>query len=213
VIFEQVNSGGDRNFAYIVADEESRSGFVVDPSFDCELLVARLRVLGVRVKYVINTHSHADHIAGNAVVKRETGALVAAHGSSNAAHDVKVEDGTELETGRLRAGIIHTPGHTLDSVCVLVGEKLLTGDTLFVGKVGGTDFGEGARREYESLHGKLMPLPDSTEVWPGHDYGIRPHSTIGEEKLTNPFLLRANLADFIELKRNWPEYKRLHGIK
>ncbi|MBN1504112.1 MAG: hypothetical protein JW952_03525 [Candidatus Eisenbacteria bacterium] len=91
--------------------------------------------------------------------------------------------------------------------------RLLTGDTLFVGKVGGTDFGEGARLEYESLQRKLMTLPDSTEVWPGHNYGGRPHSTVGEEKPTNPFLLRTNLSDFIKLKKNWLEYKRLHGIR
>ncbi len=213
MIFEQIDAGGDRNFAYIVADENARVGLVVDPSFDCDLLVARLRAQDLRVRYIINTHSHADHIAGNAVVKKETGALIVAHSSSNAAHDVAVEDGAELDAGRVRARIIHTPGHTLDSICVLADGKLLTGDTLFVGKVGGTDFGEGARREYESLHRKLMSLPDSTEVWPGHNYGVRPRSTIGEEKLTNPFLLRANLSDFIQLKRDWPEYKRLHGIK
>ena len=212
MIFEQISAGGDRNFAYIVADD-AHTGFVVDPSFDCDHLIARLRTHGLKVKYIISTHSHADHIAGNAAVKKETGALVAAHSSSRATHDVSVEDGTEVEAGRLRARIIHTPGHTLDSVCVLVEGKLLTGDTLFVGKVGGTDFGEGARLEYESLHRKLLTLPDSTEIWPGHDYGGRPCSTVGEEKLTNPFLLRANLSDFIELKRNWLEYKRLHGIK
>lgn len=213
MIFEQIRAGGDRNFAYIAGDEDSRAGIVVDPSFDCEHLLARLRAHGLKVRYIVSTHSHADHIAGNATVKRETGALVAAHASSRAAHDVSVEDGTELEAGGLRARIIHTPGHTLDSICVLISGRLLAGDTLFVGKVGGTDFGEGARLEYESLHRKLMTLPDSTEVWPGHDYGVRPHSTIGEEKLTNPFLLRANLSDFIELKKNWLEYKRLHGIK
>lgn len=213
MIFEQAHAGGDRNFAYIAADDDARIGIIVDPSFDCEYLMTKVKSHDLSVKYIINTHSHADHIAGNAVVKRETGARILAHRSSNAGHDVAVEDGTELEVGGLRARILYTPGHTPDSICVLMEGKLLTGDTLFVGKVGGTDYGETARLEYKSLHEKLMTLPESTEVWPGHDYGVRPHSTIGEEKRTNPFLLRVNLADFIELKKNWPEYKRLHGIK
>ena len=90
--------------------------------------------------------------------------------------------------------------------------KLVTGDTLFVGKVGGTDYGAGARAEYDSLHRKLMVLPDETEVWPGHDVGVAPRSTIGHEKRTNPFLRCEDFAAFVELKRNWLEYKRRHGI-
>lgn len=213
MIFEQINAGGDRNFAYLAADEDTRTGFIVDPSFDCEPLMARVKALALRLKYIVNTHSHADHIAGNAYVKTRTGAQIVAHSSSRAGHDVAVEDGAEIEVGVLRATIIHTPGHTLDSICVRLTDELMTGDTLFVGKVGGTDFGEGARLEYESLHKKLMTLPEATRVWPGHDYGVRPRSSIGEERLTNPFLLRANLCDFIELKKNWLEYKRVHGIK
>ena len=90
--------------------------------------------------------------------------------------------------------------------------KLITGDTLFVGKVGGTDYGEEARREYESLHRKLLTLPAETEVWPGHDVGVAPSSTIGHERRTNPFLLRRSFDEFVELKCSWLEYKREHGI-
>jgi glyoxylase-like metal-dependent hydrolase (beta-lactamase superfamily II) len=90
---------------------------------------------------------------------------------------------------------------------------LITGDTLFVGKVGGTDLGPGARAEYESLFGKLLKLNEDVEVWPGHDYGVRPSSTIGEERRENPFLLCGSFEEFVDLKRNWTQYKREHGIK
>ena len=118
----------------------------------------------------------------------------------------------------MKLQIIHTPGHTGDSLCVLaegpgaVG-KLVTGDTLFVGKVGGTGFGDDARAEYDSLHDKLMILSDDVEVWPGHNYGVEPSSTIGNERKTNPFLLRESFEDFVDLKRNWLQYKAEHGIK
>ncbi|UCF78646.1 MAG: MBL fold metallo-hydrolase [Candidatus Eiseniibacteriota bacterium] len=213
MIFEQVKTGGDRNFAYLVADENAKVGLVVDPSFDCEELLERVRAHGLRIKYIVNTHSHVDHVAGNATVKGKTGAQVVMHSLAGAKHDVSVDDGDVLELGSLRATVLHTPGHTVDSICVLVDGKLVTGDTLFVGKVGGTDFGEEAKREHESLWGKLMNLPDDTEVWPGHDYGTRHRSTIGEEKRTNPFILRRDFKEFLELKKNWLEYKRIHGIK
>jgi hydroxyacylglutathione hydrolase len=89
---------------------------------------------------------------------------------------------------------------------------LFTGDTLFVGKVGGTDLSGGARAEYESLHKKLMALPDETKVYPGHDVGIAPVSTVAHERETNPFLLQPDYPAFVDLKRNWAEYKREHGI-
>ena len=148
-----------------------------------------------------------------------------------------MEDGDELELGSLRAKVLHTPGHTADSICLLVDNKLMTGDTLFVGKVGGTDYGvrtvlgkllrsivgksggedygaqARARAEYDSLFGKLLKLADEVQVWPGHDYGIRPSSTIGDERRENPFLLCPSLEAFVDLKRNWIQYKREHGIK
>jgi len=213
MIFEQIPAGGDRNLAYLIADEDERVGLVVDPSLDSEELLARILSHGVKIKYIVNTHAHADHIAGNALIKQETGAKVVMHSLARARHDVSVEDGSVLEVGSLRPRVIHTPGHTPDSLCLLTAGKLVTGDTLFVGKVGGTDYGEGARLEYESLNEKLMTLPEETEVWPGHDVGLRLFSTIGQEKKTNPFILRKSFKDFLELKKNWLEYKKTHGIK
>jgi glyoxylase-like metal-dependent hydrolase (beta-lactamase superfamily II) len=135
------------------------------------------------------------------------------HESARSTHDIDLADGMSLPFGTTVLHIIHTPGHTPDSICILAGGDLITGDTLFVGKVGGTGFGADARSEYESLHGKLMTLPPDTRVWPGHDYGVRPSSTIGDELLENPFILRESFESFLELKRNWAEYKRIHGIK
>ncbi len=213
MIFEQINTGGDRNFAYLVADEELRVGLVVDPSFECDEILERIQAHGLTIRYVVNTHSHVDHIAGNGTLKKKTGAEVVMHSSAGAKHDVSVKDGSVLKVGSLEVSVIHTPGHTFDSICLLVNGRLVTGDTLFVGKVGGTDYEDGARSEYTSLHEKLLVLPDDTEVWPGHDYGVRPRSTIGEEKKTNPFILRKSYEEFLELKVNWLEYKRIHGIK
>jgi glyoxylase-like metal-dependent hydrolase (beta-lactamase superfamily II) len=124
----------------------------------------------------------------------------------------KVMDGATFPLGDLEIEILHTPGHTPDAICLYVGDAVFTGDTLFVGKVGGTDFGQGARAEYASLHEKLMALPEDTRVFPGHDYGTSAQSTIGAEKETNPFLVQPDFESFVDLKKNWDAYKREHGI-
>ncbi|MFH1144804.1 MAG: hydroxyacylglutathione hydrolase family protein [Candidatus Eisenbacteria bacterium] len=211
MIFEQIRVGGDRNFAYLIADEGARLAAVVDPAYRPELLLDRAGELGLEIRYLINTHGHADHAGGNPTILARTKALLLGGGPSG------VPDRHAVALGRITLTLIHTPGHSDDSICVLVAEpgspgKLITGDTLFVGKVGGTDYEAGARGEYDSLHRKLMALPDDTEVWPGHDVGTAPHSTIGHERRTNPFLLRNTFEEFIDLKRDWLEYKRAHGI-
>lgn len=213
MIFEQIGTGGDRNFAYLVGDESAGKAAVVDPSYDPELVLKRAREHNLDVVYVINTHGHGDHTNGNSALKKMTGAKIVMHRSAPYEADVQVDDGDVLQVGGLELKIIHTPGHTEDGICILAGNRLMTGDTLFVGKVGGTDYGEGARKEYDSLHGKLMTLDDGIEVWPGHDYGVAPSSTIGHERKTNPFILREDFESFVELKENWLEYKREHGIK
>ena len=214
MIFEQIGVGGDRNFAYLIGDEGTRAAALVDPAYLPELVLERAADHGLRVRYLINTHGHHDHAGGNDVVLA-LGNVRLIHGGPRG-----VADGEKLVMGTVEFAFLRTPGHSEDSLCVLAQEtrvphepgRLITGDTLFVGKVGGTDLGQGARDEYESLHRKLMTLPDDTEVWPGHDVGVAPSSTIGHERRTNPFLLRATFEEFVDLKRNWLEYKREHGI-
>ena len=211
MIFEQIRVGGDRNFAYLIGDPGTGAAAIVDPAYTPEKVLARCAELGLTPRYLINTHGHHDHVNGNDHVLSHSDAVLLAWGRKG------VHDGRELALGSVTLTFLHTPGHTQDSICILVtaaGQppRLITGDILFVGKVGGTDLAEGARTEYASLHEKIMVLADETEVWPGHDYGVAPHSTIGQERAGNPFLLRTSLAAFIELKANWAEYKREHGI-
>jgi glyoxylase-like metal-dependent hydrolase (beta-lactamase superfamily II) len=218
VIFEQVPTGGDRNFSYLVGDEEAREAMVVDPSDQPGALIARAGELGLRITLIVNTHLHQDHVAGNDEVRRASGARVACFTAAGGADhvlrdgDIELADGDRVAVGKTKFQVLHTPGHTPDHICLYGAGRVITGDTLFVGKVGGTDLAEGARREYNSLHARLMTLPDETEVWPGHDVGVRPFSTIGAEKRENPFLLCRSFEEFVELKRNWAEYKRTHGI-
>jgi len=212
MIFEQHRTGGDRNFSYLLADERTREAMIVDPSYEPAVLLTRARELGVQVRRIVITHRHPDHVAGVDEVRRATQARVYAWREGGGGHDEPLDDGDEITLGAARLRAIHTPGHADDHICLHGAGKLLSGDILFVGKVGGTDLGAGARREYDSLHRTILVLPDQTEVWPGHDFGVRPSSTIGEEKRTNPFLLCRSFEEFVGLKRNWTAYKKEHGI-
>jgi len=212
MFIEQVPVGGDRNFGYLVADEEEKKAIVIDPSFSPERLVEFARTRSYEILYVFNTHDHSDHTNGNAAIERLTNHRALLYGSTDPLTNLRVVDGTVFPLGGLEVKIIHTPGHTPDSICILIGDAVFTGDTLFVGKVGGTDLGSGAETEYASLHEKLLTLPDATRVFPGHDYGTALASTIGNERRTNPFLLQPDFESFVHLKRNWLTYKKEHGI-
>jgi glyoxylase-like metal-dependent hydrolase (beta-lactamase superfamily II) len=212
MIFYQIDAGGDRNFAYLMADADNGHAALFDPPPDTERYMPLVTMHRLTVDYIIVTHRHSDHMWGVDQARQQTGGKVVAHSSNPVRTDVAVDDGDALELGAVTLKFFHTPGHTDDSICILGGDKLVTGDTLFVGKVGGTGYGEDARKEYDSLHNKLLTLEDSVEVYPGHNYGVKPSSTIGNEKATNPFLLRESFEDFVDLKRNWLEYKRVHGI-
>lgn len=213
MLFTQFRAaGGDRNFSYVIGDETSREAAVIDPGSPPHEELEFIERNRLQLKFIISTHGHYDHTGGNGFLASRTGARIAMHVSTASEHHLPLHDGNLLHVGQVGLRIIHTPGHTLDSICILAGNELMTGDTLFVGKVGGTGFGEDARAEYSSLHDRLMTLPPETRVWPGHDYGVRPSSTIGDELRENPFILRGSFESFLELKMNWAEYKRIHGI-
>jgi glyoxylase-like metal-dependent hydrolase (beta-lactamase superfamily II) len=204
--------GGDRNFAYLIADESTRKAAMIDPSYHPEMVVDFAQKHGYTIDYVFNTHGHDDHTNGNEEVEKLTGKRPVLFGETDSATGIMVKDQARFPLGELEILILHTPGHTEDSICLYVGDAVFTGDTLFVGKIGGTDFGQQARTEYDSLQQKLMTLPDDTRVFPGHHYGAAPQSTIGHERQTNPFLLQPDFEAFVHLKKNWTAYKKEHGI-
>jgi len=212
MIVQQIATGGDRNFGYVVADETSNQAALVDPSYDPDRLVEWAQRNRLMAVYALITHDHHDHTNGNARVRELSGAKIVMHRNAAGKADVRVSDGDTLYLGQLPIHVIHTPGHDPSHVCYYVDDAVFTGDTLFVGKVGGTDLADGAQQEYESLHSKLMSLPDDTRVFPGHDVGVKPESTIANERDTNPFLLQPSFEAFVDLKKNWAAYKREHGI-
>jgi len=215
LIFEQIRSGGDRNFGYLLADRQAGEGVLVDPSYSPEVFVQRAADQKVRITCVINTHSHPDHVNGNEVALAQTGATLAAHTTAPTSPGLAINEGTEVRVGSLRLQFFHVPGHCHDHLVVFEPTQkiLMTGDLLFVGKVGGTRSEEDARTEWDSLQRVIASIPQEATVWPGHDYGVRPSSTMALERETNPFLLCADLRAFLMLKANWAQVKASLGLK
>uniref|UniRef100_A0A832EK80 MBL fold metallo-hydrolase n=1 Tax=Desulfacinum infernum TaxID=35837 RepID=A0A832EK80_9BACT len=195
-------------FCYLVMDEATGEAILIDPAGNEEELAALLRANKAVCRYIVNTHGHADHTCGNRRMKELTGAPIVLHAldddffqmPENQAFaramgfpisppaDVRVQDGDTLTFGSLTMRFIHTPGHTPGACCILIDGNLFTGDTLFVGAVGRTDLpGASFEQLLESLR-KITRLPPETIVWPGHDYGDRPTSTVGREMETNPYI-------------------------
>lgn len=193
---------------YLLVCEETREAVVIDPGGDAPLIQRELEKLGATLKLIVNTHGHPDHVAENATLKKASGAAIVMHGDdaaffaqpevdqyfsalglpSSPPPDRLVKDGDRLEFGRQSLLVLHTPGHTPGGICLYSAPELFSGDTLFVGGVGRSDFpGGDGRRLYRAIREKLLTLPESTRVWPGHGYGGQ-SSTIGEEKRSNPYL-------------------------
>ncbi len=213
LIFEQIRAGGDRNFGYLIGDRDARRGVLIDPSFSPDEFAERARSQGLTITHVINTHGHADHVNGNRRAVELTSSAVAAHPSLSP--DLALADGDELRVGAFRLICRHVPGHSPDHIALYepTHQLLITGDLIFVGKVGGTSTDEDARREWDSLQRLLSEIPDAATVWPGHDYGVRPSSTMALEKASNPFLRCADLDAFMQLKTEWPVFKTRLGLK
>ncbi len=215
LVFEQIRVGGDRNFGYLLGDREAKEAVLIDPSYSPEVLVERAAEQQLRVTCIVNTHGHPDHINGNAKAGEATGAPIAGHRLLPTSPDITLAEGSELALGALRLRFLEVPGHAADHLVIYetTHDLLITGDLLFVGKVGGTKTEGDARTEWKSLQHVLASVPDTATVWPGHDYGIRPSSTIGLEKKTNPFLLCEDEEAFVKLKAGWADFKKQYGLK
>lgn len=208
MILEQIQVGHMAVFAYLIGDEQTGEAMLVDPAADIGRLVGEARKRGLHVRFIVNTHGHVDHIAGNADCRKETGAQIVIHeldagmltstpslilrmfnAKASPPADITVRDGDTVSAGGIGLQVLHTPGHTPGGICLYTPGFVLTGDTLFVESVGRTDLPGGSWETLrQSIVTRLLPLPDDTVVLPGHNYGRVPRSTIGHEKQYNPFL-------------------------
>ncbi len=194
---------------YLVADRVTRQAALVDPELEMvEPMLDYVFEHGLKVVYVIDTHTHADHFSGAREVKAKTIAKLVMHREAPASCvDVRVEDGDRLYLGDLSLKFLHTPGHAKDLVSVMLPGRILTADALLIGSCGRTDLPNGnAVRQYHTLYYTYRALPDELLVYPGHDYNGREHSTLKEEKESNPKMHFATEEEFIEyMERENPD--------
>jgi len=190
------------NFAYLIGDERTRTCATIDPAFNPQKILDTAKSSGYTITHVINTHSHSDHTSGNAAVIEATNAQLCIHrkdadqvtrfltrtisrflgGKGSPPPGATLEDNDIIKVGQIDLHVLHTPGHTPGSICIYSPGHVFTGDTLFVGAVGRTDLPGGSMRQLlNSIHEKIYTLPGDTIVWPGHDYGRSPSSTVAME--------------------------------
>jgi glyoxylase-like metal-dependent hydrolase (beta-lactamase superfamily II) len=200
VFFQQFRAGGC--LSYLIGDESSGAAAVVDPEDDqIERYLAVAAEKGLNIHYVIDTHTHADHFSALAELGRKLRVpMVMHHGASAPFVDMRVGDGETLRIGALRLVVRHTPGHTADSMCLDLADRVLTGDTLLIGATGRTDLPTGDPAAlHDSLFGCLLRLDDAKLVFPAHDYKGREHSTIGDERASNVRLQKRDRDAFVQM--------------
>ncbi len=201
--FHTIADGGCRS--YIIGCPDTALAAVVDPALgQIERTVGLLAREGLSLRYIIETHTHADHFSAARLLRQRLHVPIVMHRFGGASDvDLRVDDGHQLVLGQLRLKVLHTPGHTRDSICLLLADRVLTGDTLLIGGTGRADLPTGDPEAlYDSLFGKLLALPDETMVFPAHDYQDRGHSTIGEERMGNRRLQKREREDFVALMRS-----------
>ena len=195
----QLQVGNMQNFTYVLEDEETKESVVIDPSWDLELVLEVIERNALKVKYIINTHHHFDHTIGNDAMIKHTKSKILQHESSTLKNDMRISDGQKITFGKSELTVIHTPGHSKDSICLVGDGKIFSGDTLFVGNCGRIDLPGGSAKElYHSLFDTIYKLDDDLMLYPGHNYGNSPNSTIGKEKKTNFVLQPRTESEFLD---------------
>jgi hydroxyacylglutathione hydrolase len=205
---KQMQVGSMAVFAYIVACKKTNEALVIDPAANEEKIFKEATNRGYTIRYIVNTHSHIDHIMGNKRMKELTGAEIIIHEAEayslihqhpgmmsmfgaepSPPADITVRDGNVITVGETSLEVLHTPGHSPGSISLYHKGMVFTGDLLFVGGVGRTDL-EGGSVEVlvSSVRNRIFTLPDDTVVAPGHNYGDTPQSTVGREKVYNPYV-------------------------
>jgi hydroxyacylglutathione hydrolase len=209
-IIKQIPVGPFQVMTYLVACPHTREAVIIDPAGEEDKLLSLIKTENIKVKYILNTHGHADHVLGNPKLKEVLKIPVCMHEADDRFFsdkvvrektseelglpppdpaDIRLTDEDVVEVGTLKITVIHTPGHTPGSVCYLVDGNLFSGDTLFVGAAGRTDLiGGSLETLLESLEKRLIVLPKETIVWPGHNYGDTPTSTMGREIEENLYI-------------------------
>ena len=194
----QVAVGPMQNFSYIVEDESTHEAIIIDPSWDLDKIIQIVEEQNLNPKYLVNTHWHDDHTRGNEELAKALSLKIVQHSASDLKNDMTVSDGDSIKFGCSELVVYHTPGHSKDSICLVGDGKIFSGDTLFVGNCGRVDLPGGSSRElYHSLFDVISNLDDSLIMYPGHDYGSAPTSTIGNEKMTNTVMQKISEEDFV----------------
>ena len=203
MLFETVSTGGCRS--YLIGCEKACAAALIDPELSqIDRYLALAAKDGLRIRYLVDTHTHADHFSATQQLARQLAVPVVMHTASPAPFvDLRLQGGELLAVGELRLQAMHTPGHTRDSMCLSVEDRVFTGDTLLIGGTGRTDLPSGdAGALYESLVDGVLKLDPTLKVFPAHEYKGRSHSTIGQELAENPRLQKSDRNAFIEMMQN-----------
>src|SRR5690348_10291176 len=203
MVFEQIATGGCRS--YLIGCAETCAAVVIDPELSqIDRYLALANQHGLRIRHLIDTHTHADHFSATRELARRLDVPIAMHQSSPAPFvDMRLGDGESLVLGKLRLQVMHTPGHTRDSMCLRIEDRLFTGDTLLMGATGRTDLpGGDPEALFDSLFNRVCRLDPALKVHPAHEYKGRSHSTLAQEIAENPRLQVKDAAAFVTMMRS-----------
>ena len=207
IILDQFELGPMQNYIYFIGDPSTHEVAIVDPAWDIDFILKKAAENDYKIKSAILTHGHHDHTNGldALLTVLDIPVFVSKHEASfykpvgNAIKEV--DDLEKIRIGNIDVECLLTPGHTPGSQCFLVGNQLIAGDTLFIDACGRCDFpGGSAEALYDSLHNRLMKLPDDTILYPGHNYNVLKTDTLGNQKKTNPYLKFDSLKNFLRAR-------------